>query len=414
MFRPNLFRCLILMTLLPVAWFPAQAGQHPPGYWQAPGMHCPQSQNQAPILDYYVGNKPEFCDPGQPFEQAMSAVAQRSWLQFEYLHWDLDRPDAGSIGAPVLNLNPTQPLQVFDNQNGGVDTGIGVIPSHDILGLNDVGGFRGTWGLELAEAEFELQFFGTDDKDDIASFPNLAAFRLAGLENLGTSDRPNIVIPLLNNGVVSDAATANYLVYDSSFSSQIQSRMWGAEASLLTKPYIPGDGLKLQWLGGFRYLSYEEDFSHRGVYNNGGTVADEVTLIGADSMNNIYGPEVGARAQVDNRWFTFSATPRIAFALNNYTASTMLNGRVTGDETDVDFTPVVQVSFKGEVHVTPHISLYGGYDFMWIYRMARPFDNIVYDSTPGLGGDFTPNIRQDVDLSSFATQGLSLGAVIRY
>lgn len=412
MFRPNLFRCLILMTLLPAVLHPVQAGNHPPGYWQAPGMHIPRSQYQAPVLDYYVGDKPKLVDPGQPFERAFAEVTKRSWIRFEYLHWDFERPDREGIGAQLLNA--TDPLQVFDNRNGGIDTGIGVIPSHELLGLDDASGVRGTWGLDLSSADFELEFFGSEDKSDSFTFSDLAAFRTAGTENLGTVDRPNVVIPLLTSGAPADAATANFLVYDSSFTSQIESRMWGAEASLLTKPYIPGDGFQWQWLGGFRYLSYDEDFQHTGVFNNGGTAADVVTRIEADTSNNMYGPEFGARAQIDNKWFTLSATPRIAFALNNYSSQTVFDGQSTGTEDDVDFTPIVQVSFKGEIHVSPNLSLFGGYDFMWIYRMTRPYDNIVYDSTPGVGGGFTPDIRQQIDLESFSTRGLSIGAVLRY
>lgn len=412
MFRPNLFRCLILLTLLPAVLHPAVAGNHPPGSWQAPGMHIPRSQHQAPILDYYVGDRPRLINPDQPFERAIAEVTKRSWLRFEFLHWDIAGPDIGAIGAPILNQ--TDPLQVFDNRNGGIATGVGIIPSLDQLGLNNTSGVRGTWGLDLSSADFELEFFGTQEKDDSFGFNNLSAFRTAGTESLGTVDRPNIAIPLLTNGGVADAASANFLVYDSSFSAQIESRMWGAEATLLTKPYLPGNGFQWQWLGGFRYLSYDESFSNVGVFNNGGTEADQVTRIAAETTNNMYGPQVGARAQIDNKWFTLSATPRIAFALNNYTGSTLFNGTETGQENDVDFTPIVQVSFKGEVHVTPNLSLFGGYDFMWIYRMTRPYDNVVYDSTPGLGGSFTPDIRQSIDLESFSTQGLSVGAVLRY
>lgn len=412
MFRPNLFRCLILLTLLPAVLQPAVAGKHPPGYWQSPGMHVPRSQNQGPILDYYAGERPRLINPDQPFERAISEVAKRSWLRFEFIHWDIDGPDRGAIGAPILNQ--TDPLQVFDNRNGGIATGVGIIPSIDQLGLNNTSGVRGTWGLDLSSADFELEFFGTQDKDDSFGFNNLSAFRDDGTESLGTVDRPNVVIPLLTDGGVADAASANYLVFDSSFSAQIESRMWGGEATLLTKPYLPGHGFQWQWLGGFRYLAYDESFSATGVFNNGGLEADQSTSIAARTTNDIYGPEVGARAQVDNKWFTLSATPRIAFALNNYTGSTMFNGVETARETGVDFTPVVQVSFKGEVHVTPNLSLFGGYDFMWIYRATRPYDNIVYDSTSDVGGSFVPNIRQSIDLESLATRGLSIGAVLRY
>lgn len=412
MFRPNLFRYLILLALLPAVLHPVQASPPPQGYWQAPGAQVPQGHNPAPIIDYYAGNKPRLVDPGQPFERALAEVTKRSWLRIEFLHWDLDGPDRGPIGAPILNQ--TDPLQVFDSANGGIATGVGIIPDFGQLGLNDTSGIRGTWGLDLSSADFELEFFGTQDKTEAFGFNDLSAFRLVGTESVGTVDRPNVVIPLLTNGAVADAATANFLIFDSSFSTEIESRLWGAEATLLTKPYIPNNGFQWQWLGGFRYLSYDESLLTTGGFNNGGLLADVITQIGGETTNNLYGPEVGGRIQINNERFTLSATSRIAFALNNYSGSTSFNGVQTGDEEEVDFSPIVQVSFKGEVHLSPKLSLYGGYDFLWISRLTRPSDNIAFDSIPGLGGTFTPDIRQSTDFESFASQGVTFGAVLRY
>ena len=82
---------------------------------------------------------------------------------------------------------------------------------------------------------------------------------------------------------------------------------------------------------------------------------------------------------------------------------------------DVDFTPIVQVSFAGEIHLTPSFSIFGGYDFMWIYRMTRPYDNLVYDSTTNLlANGFTSQVRQEIDLESFYARGLTVGCVLRY
>ena len=443
----NLFRCLILITLLPAAlhsveaqnhWQPpggyaaggqplggyAQGGYAPGGYAQggftqgrfapnyAPSGYAQGGQSQASVIDHYVGEKPRLFDSEQPFERALAEVTKRSWIRLEFLHWNLDGPDSRAIGAPLLN--PTNPLIVPDNQNGGLPTGVGITPNASGLGLNSTSGIRGTWGLDLSFADFELEFFGTEDKNDTFGFNNLAGFRTAGAEAIGTVGLPNVVIPLLTNGGVADAATANFLIFDESFNAELESQLWGSEATFFTKPYLPGNGFQWQWLAGFRYLAYDETFRSTGVFNNGGTQLDQVTQISADSTNDLYGPQVGFRTQVDSKWFTFSATPRVAFTLNNNTGSAFFNGVETGDDDDVDFTPIVQVSFKGEVHVTPNFSFYGGYDFMWIYRLSRPSDNLVFDSTPGVGGDFTTEIRQQTDLQSFAAEGLTVGAVLRY
>jgi len=190
--------------------------------------------------------------------------------------------------------------------------------------------------------------------------------------------------------------------------------MWGAEASLMTKPYIPGEGIAWQWLGGFRYLSYEESATVSGVFNNGGNNVAATTTFGGSTINHMYGPEVGARASLVHRWFTLSATPRVAFALNNYKADTTFQGASAGELKDVDFTPIVQISFTGEIHISPSFSLFGGYDLMYIYRMTRPTDNIRYSSVPIDGGSFAPDIGHQTDPESFYARGLTFGCVLKY
>lgn len=422
--RSNLFRCLTILAFA-VSAANTFAGGHPPGDWQVPGIRLPQSTYQAPVMDYHVGQKPKLWDPEAPIEKGLTALAQRSWLKFEYLHWNLDRPDARDIGAPVVGR--LDPQSIFDNLNGGISAGVGVTPSTNSLGLADTSGIRGTWGLDLANAEMELQFFGTEQNTSVLSFNNISAFRdsdpnFSGNISEGTEARPNILTPLLTNGAPASADSANYLIFDDTYQADISTQMWGAELTLLSKPYMPDNEVAWQWLGGFRYLVYEEEFNHGGTFTNGGTVTPVVTRIGAQTTNNMYGPELGGRLSVRNRWFSLSATPRVAFTLNDYTADTYsgpLAGAADGftsrvSQNEIDFTPIVQLSLTAEAHVTPNFSLYGGYDFMWIYRMTRPFDNIVYDSTPGDTGGFVPDIRQEIDLESFYARGFSIGCIFRY
>jgi hypothetical protein len=428
MFRTNLFRCLSI-AFLALSCSAAAFAQHQNGYMQMPGVHIPQSQYQAPIVDYYSGQTPRVFDSQQPVERFLGELTKRSWMRFQYLHWDFDDAGSGSIGAPVLNLSPIDPLTVFDNQNGGISTGVGVIPTIDGLGNSDNSGARGTWGLDLNGADFELEFFGTKKNSFESTKTNISGFRPVTIDpislevtgaEIGTVTRPNIVIPLLSSGAPAQANAANYLIFDSSFSTNITSQIWGAEATLLSETYIPDSGFSWQWLGGFRYVNYDEQFGLRGVFNDGGAMADEVTQLTAKTQNNMYGPEAGFRAQVNHQYFTFSATPRVAMTLNNYRAKTTVNslrGNLTptgGEESGVDFTPVVQVSFLGELHLNENFSMYGGYDFMWIYRMTRPYDNLQYLSSPGVAGATVPDIAQQVDHESFALEGLTFGCVFRY
>jgi len=221
-------------------------------------------------------------------------------------------------------------------------------------------------------------------------------------------------VPLLTNGAVTNSTNLNAFIFDAGYDVSYTSQMWGAEALILQDHYLPESGFSWQWAGGFRYLSYDEDIVQTGTYNAGGTIANRVTSIGSSSVNNIYGPEVGGRASVKNEYFTLSATPRIAFALNDSTSDiTTDTGAVLSDDT-IDFSPVLQLNMLAQLHVTSHFSLFGGYDFMWIYKTSRANQNIIYDSTPGPGGSFTPNIRQDIGLGSLDVSGFSMGAMFEY
>ncbi|MCP4782273.1 MAG: BBP7 family outer membrane beta-barrel protein [Fuerstiella sp.] len=423
MFRSNLFRCfsLICVTLVGSDAF----AQHPHGYGQMPGIHVPQSSYQAPILDYYVGQKPPLWDDQQPIEKFVTALGKRSWFRVDYLHMDFQRPGNLAIGAPLLNI--TDPLTVADELAGGAPTGVGIIPNLNGIDLSDNSGIRGTWGLDLQGAEFELEFFGTEQKTDTITMANLQAFRDPLFPAIGTTARPNVVVPLLTTGAPADAASANYLIYDQSYAAELKAKMWGAEAILVRDSYVPGEGLSWQWLGGFRYMAFEEQFSQLGLFNNGGGVAPatRISQIRSTTANHMYGPEVGARASIVHRKFTFSMTPRIAFTLNDHTAKTQSGPLVgtavsatdplrTFDESHIEFTPLFELSFTGELHLTPNFSIFGGYDFMWMYKVTRPFDNIHYNSVPGAAGSFNPIVSQQVNLDTFYTKGLSFGCVLRY
>ncbi|MDG1896661.1 MAG: BBP7 family outer membrane beta-barrel protein [Fuerstiella sp.] len=423
MFRSNLFRCLILTSVALVG--SVAPAQYPHGRHQMPGVHVPQSSYQAPILDYYVGQKPALWDDQQPIEQFVTALGKRSWFRVDYLHMDFERPGNVLLGAPLLNV--TDPLLVADELAGGVTTGVGIIPSLNGVDLSDNSGIRGTWGLDLQGAEFELEFFGTEEKTDSLSMTNLQGFRDPLFPELGTEARPNVVVPLLTNGAPADAASANYLIYDQSYSAELKAKMWGAEAIIVEDSYVPGDGYAWQWLGGFRYVAFEEQLSQLGQFNGGlgAAPATRVSRINSSTSNNMYGPEVGARASIVHRKFTFSMTPRIAFTLNDHTAKTQAgplteaavsatNPLRSFSESNIEFTPLFELSFTGEIHVTPNFSIFGGYDFMWMYNVTRPFNNIRYGSVPSAAGAFTPVVSQNVDLDTFYTKGLSFGCVLRY
>lgn len=422
MLRPNLLSLVTALVLCSslASRAHAQYGSPYGGYQHQPLIQMPQSSYQAPIVDHYVQQAPRLWDPEQPVEKFLMEVSRRSWVKFEYLHWDMDPPGDQFLGAPVTGIiDPSVPFEAFDNLNGGASVGESLIPNLSSLGQSDASGVRGTWGLHLNGGEMEMSFFGTEQTDGSYDIRNIAGFRPAAAPAIGTTNRPNYVIPLLLNGAPGDVTNFNAIVIDDSLSVDMSSQIWGAEMILLTDAYLPGEGFKWQWLGGFRYVSLDETFNINGVYNNGGADPDRITSINASAVNNIYGPEIGARASLVHRWFSLSATPRVTFGLNDYT--THLNEDALGTGTanvstqeEIDFSTITQLNLLGEVNLNANLSLYVGYDFMWMPRVSRPNTNIRYDSTNSAAGGFTTNLGLVPELENYIVEGVSLGAVFRY
>ncbi len=423
MLRPNLYSLLAASVMLMFGSTQAAAQYGPaPGYQpHQPLIQMPRSTYQAPIVDHYVESAPRLWDDSRPVEHFLSEVARRSWVRVEYLHWDTKPPGASSIGAPVTGIfSSTGQFEGFDNLNGGASVGTSVLPNNAGIGLDDGPGVRGTWGVHLNGGEAEVSFFGTRENSDTFSSGNIRnGSRDALTPAIGTPQSPNFIIPLLDNGAVSDVGSLNGIVIDDNLSLSMTTQLWGAEAALLTEAYLPGEGFKWQWLGGFRYINLDESYGVRGVFNAGGLAADRITIANSSSQNHMYGPEIGGRASLVHRWMTLSVTPRIAFALNDNTSTVSSDPLGTGvfttaTNSEVDFTTITQVSFKGEVNLSSNFSIYGGYDFMWMPRASRPHSNIRWDSTTGVGGAIDPVVGLHKRLQNYAVEGLSIGAVFRY
>jgi hypothetical protein len=329
----------------------------------------------------------------------------------------------------------SSPVEINNNLNGGNTAGFVLFPQLNGLTLEDAPGTRGTLGVAMNGGDLELSFFGFQQKNGELAWNdidearqtlatvNAAAAAALGITldpSIGEFVNPNYAIPLKTNGVVTNLAGLNSLIFDKSLHVKMDSRLWGSEMMFLTERYNPGEGLGFQWLGGLRYTNLDEVYSIHGVSDGGTTVADYTTDISSTVVNNFYGPEAGVRASYNNRWFTLSATPRVMMGLNDYTATMTADplgaGSTSFRQRKVDFGSVTQLNMLAEIHFNTRFSIYGGYDFMWIPRLSRPNENIDFNSVPDPTGvtGFTPDITQDVNYTNFSAKGFSLGAVFRY
>jgi hypothetical protein len=428
MIRPNLISLWMLALAVSVCSGVADAQNYIPDsgpYQHQPLIQMPQSVYQPPIVDHYVQRAPRLWDDEQPVEWFLGELAKRSWLRVEYLHWETDNSGLDTAGAPVTGAtNLYQATNVFPGES--VSTQNSALLDLSSVSLSDASGARGTWGLALNGGQMELSVFGTQEVTDTVS-QTLPFLRvddaIAGAQTIQIG---NIGVPLLTNGVVGTAGVANHLVFDQSVSASVSSQIWGSELALLTNAYLPGEGFHLQWLGGFRYVNLDEGYSIRGVDRTStNAVPTRTTTIHSATINNVYGPQVGARASLVHRWFSLSATPRITFGLNDYQAQVDYDTRVSDGSSptvttqskldEIEFNTITQVNFLGEIHLSAAFSVYGGYDFMWMPQVARARDTVRFNSVTPLNAVASePSVTVLEDLSSVIVQGLSVGATFRY
>src|SRR5262249_22673706 len=126
----------------------------------------------------------------------------------------------------------------------------------------------------------------------------------------------------LFNGQVSD----HIFLYNVSYQAIFQSRVWGAEANYLTDAQDPEALLQCRGLAGFRYINLTERLTQRGVFQDfllGGPPV--VTTIDSLAMNNLYGAQIGLRAQLVTSWLELGITPKLLFMGNTLAASVFTN-----------------------------------------------------------------------------------------
>jgi len=385
--------------------------------------------SQRPVFDYRIHDHTSYRDQGGPLESLLTTMFRRSWLRLEYLNWDVDSPGNVLVGAPVSNVaDPTQPFEIFDTGGGGGSLGQAIVETLNPSHFRDAGGGRGTLGIPMNGLTLEVASWGLEQTSEQQLRDNISAPRVdlnatpPPNPALGTATNPNVIISLLFNGAPSDSNSLFGLVFDDRISTNVSTQAWGTEFNFIADHYNAGMGLKWQPLAGFRYINLQEDFNVVGIFNNGGTQADRTSVLSSMTHNNIYGPQVGFRTEFVHEWFTLNLTPRIMFGLNNYLAElrtgpllAATDAVVESRDTRVDFTPMVQVSASLTVHCNEFVSVFFGYDFLWLNRVTRPWDNIRYDSFRDANtGVLTPNISLDDALGSFQIEGMSIGMVIRF
>lgn len=352
----------------------------------------------------------------------------------------LDTDILFSTGDPTAN--PIDPAQV-------AVLGIGQLANSNAFHLDNNNGFRGVVGLHTSFGGLETGFFVLDRARSGFQFQAIST-GLIGVPNEGGLLNPSdpLVIPVLvNDQMAPDVLDANgnvvtdsnnyYIIFNDSYSVAYESEAWGFNPQAVLDLYERPDRIRLSGLVGFRYFDFREQMLQTGSFSNDDAVADltydnEVnedftSTIDSTTLNRVYGPEAGLRAEIGDERLSFGVDAKVMLGANTHEAVVAVNDLLyVGDdnytkESSTHFSTGFDLLVDARMRVANHVSLTVGYNFLWFNAITRPHDNIYYniDATridaPDEGGpDYTyqNDVVVDKKKSSVSLSGLSVGLLI--
>jgi hypothetical protein len=356
----------------------------------------------------HPGNLDHFYD--SPFDNLVKDVAKNSWIRMEYLSWTIKRPGDELLGEPlVLIPNPADPFPIFV---GGEEIGTVRVPTLSPFGLQKNDGIRFTFGVPLTFGSFEASIFALRKPVGVKDAPELPS---PAFDPIFGVDATLIGTSTLTNGQIG----TNVFLYDESFVKTYQSRFWGTEGNLYFDEYAPGWGMNYEPMIGFRYFNLREQLDQVGVFNNFRTEPDLVSTIRSTTNNNLYGPQIGLRAQWIGKFLTFGVEPKFGLGANTYSAMVRTEQlRSPADPTVVTreersaIAPFAEVGAYIRAHITDYFTLSVGYNFIWLHNVTRPGNNIRYDDFGPLPQP--PGVVLDRKMRDITIDGLTIGGEFRF
>lgn len=458
-------RCFALAVLVGVCCLGQAAA-----YAQS-GPPVPMSGSPGPYYFDPNGGSPAGAGPapapwyGDPDEVAASnnrygpLVVSNGWfLRAEYLNYNIANPGHSLLGAPVSAISkppplgglyvapvgsppgtlataisppspgdPSQPFLVFPP---GSSTPIAVtqVPTTNSMNLGSIPGVQVTAGIDLISggsfevsafmlakksSGFRLGNFGTttipfDTDADGVILPNF-------LEPTEVLTLPNTVgTSVLVNGQVSNQV----LLYNVGYQAIFTSQLWGGEANYFYDLDAVGI-FQIKPLVGVRYMNLSERLNQQGVFQNflvsGPTV---VSTIDSSTMNNLWGPQIGFRAQFVTPWLEFGVNPKLLMLGNSMLSQVTTNHLrsnadpiVSTNDMTTQFTFGTDVGGFATINLSKSFSIRGGYNFIWVNRVTRPHNNIYYnDNGPGS----PPGIIDKPTTHDIIITGASVGCEFRF
>lgn len=390
--------------------------------WDAPGVQQPglpfqqqpapgpawHQQNSHVLYELLPDHHPQAVPPN------VSEALSQSYLRFDYLFWKLSDYEDQFIGAPVLD--PTVDLSGEDRLNRlqandrllGARQATIVVPSLGKLSMDNLNGFRGTFGLPTNVGVFEAEGFIIEESQQgirREPFEDLAAVTF-------TTQIP--AVTLLDNGV---ASNNTMILFSEGMSVRIATRLMGTEGNWIGKPAHPNTGLDISPIVGFRYMYLDENMLISGQdipdpLNAPTTVLDH--RLGSAAQNNVFGPQIGVKAAAS--WWKLSVGGEFKFLMGiNRIRNRVWTDQIfavdeepqLSEDQNTRFAPTIDLSVYLRFHASENFTLFAGYDYILGGGYTRSANNIYYDAAASVNSP--PNIRLNTSLETFSTQGLTVG-----
>ncbi len=383
-----------------------------------------------------------------PLGKILTETIRRSWFRGEYMLWRASGPGGKLLGQQPLNGVPhvqllgepinqqvSQGVMFSRSVNGA--TGISNAPTLDEISINSLNGFRGTFGIPLPAGQIEISSFvfsknaGSINASDFiqtAVTPNPAVL-IGG--NVGADGNPAVngrtaqfyTQPVFVNGVPSNlTATSPAIDYDVSYRATLSTSTWGSEVNYVSETSDPNSIFQLHPSYGLRYFNYRDKLLQFGQYNVPNALnplTNDVIgrTINSSANNNLFGPQLGLRAELVHSRFAIGVEPKIMFAINTWQSS-LDTSKVFGTtdraqnltSNGATFSPLFDAKFYGNIALSKNVSTYISYNFLYAGQLNRSFNDIIYNQNAAGQSDFQLK-RQ---FSESILQGMSFGFDFRY
>lgn len=388
---------------------------------------------------------------------------RHSWFRAEYVLWNISGPgdvaltqqvsngvsiDTTTTGAtPIAGL--TSGVQFPRTVNSLAEdpttvttvSGTSQVPTLKDFGINNLNGFRGTYGLPLPVGSIELSGYvigaSTSRRDDGIGIPgsliqpeivaNPAPVIGTGIGSNGlpaTNGQSATFLSqgLLVNGVrVAGSETSSAIIdYDISYHAALTTSVWGTEGNYVFDNPDPNAMFQVRPTMGIRYLSFQDKLLQSGQYTDSTQTTPSIVnrQINSNAHNNLVGPQIGIRTEFVQPWFTLGFEPKFMAAINTWQSAldtvNVISASDPGQsllQRGTTFSPTVDLKAYSNIQISKYLSAYIAYNFIWTGSLNRSYNDIVYNKSSATGDS---NFSLQKVYNTATLQGLAFGFQLSY